>query len=201
MSVRAWPGAVTVGILGASGRSRTEAVVSAATGDGLREYPAAVYGGAVAASLTTTVVVGSKGVTSYDNKSGHVRWYHSTGPDQPWRVDGTTLYVAKSAGGYLGSAPVTSLQVIDLATGVDLTPGDGFPIFANAPMSCANGKDDCVTGGKADTGPVASATPSPAGPLLRSPPVAILRRKSSTPLLPTAIAAAGSVAGRLSARA
>jgi hypothetical protein len=78
-----------------------------------------VFGGAVAASPATTVIVGRKGVTSYDNKTGRVRWYHSTGLNQPWRVDGTTLYVAKSAGGYLGSAPVTALQVIDLTTGIE----------------------------------------------------------------------------------
>ena len=147
VSVRAWPGAVTVGILSASGRSRTEAVVSAATGDGLREYPAAVFGGAVAASLATTVVVGSKGVTSYDNKSGHVRWYHATGQNQSWRVAGTTLYVAQSHGGYLGSSPVTSLQVINLSTGAERPLGsplgqpfsgtlavaaDGVALFASA---------------------------------------------------------------------
>jgi hypothetical protein len=52
------------------------------------------------------------------------------------------------------------LTLIDLATGVDLTPGDGFPIFANAPMSCAAGKDDCLTPGKADAGAAASPTPT-----------------------------------------
>ncbi len=119
MSVRAWPGAVTAGILAASGRSRTEEVVAAASGMELRHYPAAVFGGAVAASLATTVVVGRHGVTSYDNKSGHVRWYHATGQNQSWRVDGTTLYVAESAGGYLGSSPVTALQVINLKSGAE----------------------------------------------------------------------------------
>jgi hypothetical protein len=119
MSVRAWPGAVTAGILDASGRSRTEVVVAAARGMELRHYPAAVFGGAVAASLATTVVVGRSGVTSYDNKSGHVRWYHATGQNQSWRVDGTTLYVTKSAGGYLGSSPVTALQVMNLKSGAE----------------------------------------------------------------------------------
>ena len=119
MSVRAWPGAVTAGILAASGRSRTEVVVAAASGMELRHYPAAVFGGAVAASLATTVVVGRSGVTSYDNKSGHVRWYHATGQNQSWRVDGTTLYVTKSAGGYLGSSPVTALQVMNLKSGAE----------------------------------------------------------------------------------
>jgi outer membrane protein assembly factor BamB len=119
MSVRAWPGAVTAGILAASGRTRTEAVVAAASGLELRRYPAAEFGGAVAASLATTVVVGRKGVTSYDNKSGHVRWYHATGQNQSWRVDGTTLYVAESRGGYLGSSPVTALQVMNLTSGAE----------------------------------------------------------------------------------
>jgi hypothetical protein len=119
VSVRAWPGAVTAGILAAGGRSRTEVVVTAARGMELRHYPAAVFGGAVAASLAITVVVGRSGVTSYDNKSGHVRWYRATGQNQSWRVDGTTLYVTKSAGGYLGSSPVTALQVINLKSGAE----------------------------------------------------------------------------------
>jgi hypothetical protein len=147
MSVRAWPGTVTAGILAASGRSRTEVVVAAASGLELRHYPAAVFGGAVAASLATTVVVGRSGVTSYDNKSGHVRWYHATGQNQSWRVDGTTLYVTKSAGGYLGSSPVTALQVMNLKSGAErplssplgqpfsgtlAVASDGVALFASA---------------------------------------------------------------------
>jgi outer membrane protein assembly factor BamB len=146
-SVRAWPGAVTAGILAAGGRSRTEAVVAAASGDQLRHYPAAVFGGAVSASLATTVVVGRNGVTSYDNKSGHVRWYHATGQNQSWRVDGTTLYVTQSRGGYLGSAPVTALQVMNLTSGAErplssplgqpfsgtlAVAADGVALFASA---------------------------------------------------------------------
>ena len=119
MSVRAWPGAVTAGILAAGGRTRTEAVVAASSGAELRHYPAAVFGGAVAASLATTVVVGRNGVTSYDNNNGHVRWYHATGQNKSWQVDGTTLYVAESDGGYLGSSPVTGLQVMNLRSGVE----------------------------------------------------------------------------------
>ena len=119
MSVRAWPGAVTAGILTANGRARTEAVVAAASGAQLRRYPAAVFGGAVEASLASTVVVGRNGVTSYDNKTGHVRWYHATGQNKSWQVDGTTLYVAESEGGYLGSSPVTALKVMNLTSGVE----------------------------------------------------------------------------------
>jgi hypothetical protein len=147
MSVRAWPGAVTVGILRADGRTRTEAVVAATTGAELRQYPAAVFGGAVAASLTTTVVVGRKGVTSYDNENGRIRWYLPTGQDRPWRTDGQTLYVAESADGYLGSSPVTALKVINLKSGAERTLGspldrpfsgtlaiaaDGIVLFASA---------------------------------------------------------------------
>ena len=119
MSVRAWPGAVTAGILAAGGRTRTEAVVAASSGAELRHYPAAVFGGAVAASLATTVVVGRNGVTSYDNENGHVRWYHATGQNKSWQVDGATLYVAESDGGYLGSSPVTALQVMNLRSGAE----------------------------------------------------------------------------------
>jgi hypothetical protein len=119
MSVRAWPGAVTAGILAANGLSRTEAVVAAASGVELQQYPATVFGGAVSASLATTVVVGRDGVTSYDNANGHVRWYQATGVNWSWRVDGTTLYVAKSVDGYLGSSPVTALKVINLKSGAE----------------------------------------------------------------------------------
>jgi hypothetical protein len=147
MSVRAWPGAVTAGIMAAGGRARTEAVVAASSGAELRHYPAAVFGGAVAASLATTVVVGRNGVTSYDNKDGHVRWYHATGQNKSWQVDGTTLYVAQSDGGYLGSSPVTALDVINLKSGAQRSlsspPGqpfsgtlaaaaDGVVLFASA---------------------------------------------------------------------
>ena len=147
MSVRAWPGAVTAGILAADGRTRTEAVVAAASGAELRHYPAAVFGGAVAASPATTVVVGRNGVTSYDNKNGHVRWYHATGQNKSWQVDGTTLYVAESDGGYLGSSPVTALQVMNLRSGAErplsspfgqpfsgtlAAAADGVALFASA---------------------------------------------------------------------
>jgi hypothetical protein len=147
MSVRAWPGAVTAGILAAGGGTRTEAVVAAASGAELRHYPAAVFGGAVQASLATAVVVGRNGVTSYDNKSGHVRWYHATGQNKSWQVDGTTLYVAESDGGYLGSSPVTALQVMNLTSGAErplsspvgqpfsgtlAAAADGVALFASA---------------------------------------------------------------------
>ena len=140
ISVRAWPGAVTAGILAAGGRARTEAVVAASSGAELRHYPAAVFGGAVAASLATTVVVGRNGVTSYDNKTGHVRWYHATGQNKSWQVDGATLYVAVSDGGYLSSSPVTALQVMNLRSGAErpLSSPLGQP-FSGTLAAVANG--------------------------------------------------------------
>jgi hypothetical protein len=119
MSVRAWPGVVTVGLLAPDGRSRTEVVIDASTGAELRRYPAAVFGGAVMASKATTVIVGTAAVTSYDNATGRVRWRHETGGGQSWQSDGQKLYMAESAGGYLSSAPVTALRVINLATGTE----------------------------------------------------------------------------------
>ena len=128
--MRAWPGVVTAGVVAPDGRTRTEVVLDSASGAELRQYPAAVFGGAVAASAATTVVVGPAGVTSYANATGKVRWQRKTGAGQSWRADGGILYVAESAGGYLGSAPVTSLRVINLGSGAERTlrspPGRTF---------------------------------------------------------------------------
>lgn len=120
MSVRAWDGVVTAGIENRSGTSRTEAVIDGATGMELREYPAAVFGGAVAATPRETVIIGPSSVTSYDNANGKVRWRRTTGAGQDWRADGDTLYVTES-GGLLGAAPVTGLQVINLSSGTERT--------------------------------------------------------------------------------
>ena len=119
MSVRAWPGVITVGLLAAGGRSRTEVVLDATTGIELRRYPAAVFGGAVTASKATTVIIGPAAVTSYNNATGHVRWQHKTAGGQSWQVDWPTLYLAESPGGYLGSSPVTALQAVNLTTGTE----------------------------------------------------------------------------------
>ncbi|HVT68660.1 MAG TPA: PQQ-binding-like beta-propeller repeat protein, partial [Trebonia sp.] len=121
MSVRAWPGVVTAGLLAPGGRSRTEVVIDASTGAELQRYPAAVFGGAVAASPAVTVVIGPSAVTSYDNRTGRVRWRRTAAAGQSWQVDGETLYEAESPGGYLGSSPVTALKVIDLASGAERT--------------------------------------------------------------------------------
>jgi hypothetical protein len=170
MSVRAWPGAVTAGIRAADGKTRTEAVVAASSGAQLRRYPAALFGGAVAASLTTTVVVGRKGVTGYDNASGRARWYQPTGQNRPWRTDGQKLYVAESASGYLGSSPVTSLKLINLKSGIERTvssplshpfPGtlasadDGVALFASASgLTAYNGSTGGLLWSKAGAVPV-----------------------------------------------
>jgi hypothetical protein len=126
VSVRTWPGEVTAGVSyqssgAARGPERTEVVLSDPAGTQTGRYPAAVFGGAVAGSPQDTVIVGTTEVTSYDNATGHIRWRRSTGPvAQAWRTDGGSLYVTDSATGYVGSAPVTALRRIDLATGAEL---------------------------------------------------------------------------------
>jgi PQQ-like domain len=123
VSVRTWPGEVTAGVSypGAGHLERTEVVISGSTGVMSGRYPAALFGGAVAGSSQDTVIVGPTAVTSYDNATGHVRWRLATGPvAQAWRTDGGKLYMAESAGGFLGSAPVTALRQINLATGAQI---------------------------------------------------------------------------------
>jgi hypothetical protein len=124
VSVRTWPGEVTAGVTypRAGHLKRVEVVISGPAGIPSGRYPAAVYGGAVEGSARSTVIVGAKAVTSYDNATGHVRWSLPTGQvPQAWRADGGTLYVAQSAGGFLGSAPVTALLKVDMATGAEIT--------------------------------------------------------------------------------
>jgi hypothetical protein len=121
-SVRAWPGVVTVGVSVPRPRhgrpARTEVVLADRTGARIGAYPAAAFGGAVAARRAAIVIVGSTSVTSYDNNTGKIRWRRRTGRvPQAWRVDGRNLYVTVSAGGYLGTAPVTALRQISLQTG------------------------------------------------------------------------------------
>lgn len=119
MSVRAWQGVVTAGLLAPDGDSRSEVVVNAATGAEMRRYPAAVFGGAVMASTATTIIVGVAVVTSYNNATGRVRWQHKTAGGQSWQVDGQTLYMAESPAGHLTSSPATVLRVIDMTTGTE----------------------------------------------------------------------------------
>ena len=143
-AVRVWPGVVTVGVVpplppGAStgatsnGPPRAEVVLRASTGHRIRAYPAAQFGGAVAASPATTVVVGPRAVTSYANHTGAVRWSRPTGTvPQAWQVDGGALYMAVASGGYLGSAPVTALRRIDLGTGAQHVVRSHGPSFLGA---------------------------------------------------------------------
>jgi len=132
VSVRVWPGVVTVGVAyGPDAASRAEVVFASSTGRQIRWYNAAPFGGAVAASLQATVIVGTSAVTAYSNRTGAVRWSRPTGPAaQTWHVDGPELYVTEAAGGYLGSAPVTALRRIDLNNGLESTvrpPAPSFP--------------------------------------------------------------------------
>jgi len=152
VSVRAWPGEVTAGVLyrpaGGGAPRRTEVALSGTGGAQFRRYPAGTFGGAAAGSRKYTVVVGATAVTSYDNATGHIRWQRPTGPvAQAWRTDGTWLYVTESPGGFVDSAPASALRRIDLATGAELVvrpleglsfPGtlstafDGVVLFSSA---------------------------------------------------------------------
>jgi hypothetical protein len=141
-SVRAWRGVVTVGVsmpsgaaptditgssaagtaAGASGSAlaRREIVLDAVTGKQLRAYDAAASGGAVLAGVKRTVVVGDTAVTSYLNKTGRATWRDPTGAaGQAWRVAGRKLYVTVSAGGQVGTDPVTAVRQIDLRSGAE----------------------------------------------------------------------------------
>jgi len=133
VSVRSWPGVVTAGVLTpAAGRraaARTELVLSARTGALLRSYPAAEYGGAVAATATRTVIIGRSAVTCYANATGRTVWSRPTGSaEQAWRVAGDELYMTVAADGALGTAPVTALRQISLSTGAQqiLRPSGAF---------------------------------------------------------------------------
>lgn len=137
ISVRAWPGVITAGLLAPNGRSRTEVVLNAATGTELRHYPARVLGGAVTASSATTVVIGPGAVTSYSNATGRIRWQRATAGDHSWQADGQTLYLAQVPGGSLSSSPVTALKVINLKTGAERVLGSplGQPFSGTLAMA------------------------------------------------------------------
>ncbi len=117
--------------------------MSAATGQQIRSYPAAVYGGAIAADTYRSVIVGAHAVTAYVNASGRVLWARSTGrPAEAWRVAGQYVYLTRTSHGYLGAAPVTGLLRISLRTGAaeDLA----------AQRGCLSGRDaerrGCLSG-------------------------------------------------------
>jgi outer membrane protein assembly factor BamB len=99
IGVRAFAGVVAVGVQPPAGAApaRDEVMLSAATGHQIRTYPAAAYGGAIAADASSTVVVGPTAVTAYANATGRVLWSRATGPaGQTWRVSGQYVYVAES---------------------------------------------------------------------------------------------------------
>lgn len=121
MSVRAWPGVVTVGVADPADTARTEVVIDSVTGVPLHRYPAALFGGAVAASAAATTIIGTSSVTRYDNGTGKVRWRRPADARQAWRADGAALYLTQSSGGYLHGAAVTGLRVIDLDSGTERT--------------------------------------------------------------------------------
>lgn len=144
VSVRAWPGVVTAGLAlpatGAGAGSRVEIVLSGQSGMPLRAYPAAAYGGAVAADPARTVIVGATGVTGYDNRTGRVLWRLLTGSvAQAWRLDGADLYLTVAAGGYLGASPVTALRRIDTQTGAEAIVRPAGAAFAGALSGAADG--------------------------------------------------------------
>ena len=123
VSVRVWAGVVTAGVdvpgrrPGSAG-TRQEVVLDGATGRLIRSYPAAAFGGAVAADSARTVIVGAAAVTAYRNRTGAVLWSHPTGPAaQAWKVSGNDLYLTVSAGGYLSNGPVRALRKIFLRSG------------------------------------------------------------------------------------
>ncbi|MDR2984724.1 MAG: hypothetical protein LBV34_07775 [Nocardiopsaceae bacterium] len=141
VSVRAWRGVVTVGVSvpsgaaptditgssavgtaeGSSGRgaaTRREIVLNSVTGAQLRTYEAAASGGAVLAGMKHTVIVGTTAVTSYLNSNGRATWRDATGAEgQAWRVADGKLYVTVSAGGQVGTDPVTAVREIRLSSG------------------------------------------------------------------------------------
>ena len=124
-SARVWPGVITVGVAVPSPvpngtATQIEVVLDALTGRLVRTYPSTQFGGAVAADSRHTIVVGPAAVTAYDNATGAIAWRKGTGAaPQRWQLDGRTLYVTVSAGGYLGTQPVTALRKIDLRSGAE----------------------------------------------------------------------------------
>lgn len=120
VGVRAFPGVVAVGVEPASGRhvSRHEVIIAAATGAPLRQYPAAPFGGAVAASRSSVVIVGPRSVTDYATATGRVLWRRDTGPaGQTWRVFDGAIYV--TVPGSRSPGRVVALRRIDLRTGAE----------------------------------------------------------------------------------
>ena len=122
VGVRAFAGVVAVGVEPPAGQAiaRREVILSAVTGAQLRAYPAALYGGAVAAARGGTVIVGNRAVTDYANRTGRVIWSRSTGAaGQTWRVSAGDIYVTEGSGGFLAGSGVTAVREISLADGAE----------------------------------------------------------------------------------
>jgi outer membrane protein assembly factor BamB len=120
VGVRAFEGLVAVGVAPPAGQpgTRSEVILSAASGARIRSYPAASYGGAVRADAVRTVIVGAHAVTAYATNTGAVIWRRATGPaSQTWRVSGQTLYMTDSPNSLGSTAP--ALRRIDLQTGAE----------------------------------------------------------------------------------
>jgi outer membrane protein assembly factor BamB len=120
VGVRAFQGVVAVGVAPPAGQpgTRTEVILSAASGAEIHSYLAASYGGAVRADGASTVIVGADAVTAYRTSTGEVIWRRATGSaSQTWRVSGQTLYMTDSPNS-LGST-VPALRRIDLRTGAE----------------------------------------------------------------------------------
>jgi outer membrane protein assembly factor BamB len=133
---------VTAGVAfaDASGKTVRDEVVLASSGQQLRTFPAAAYGGAIEADAARTVIVGATAVTSYDNATGRAVWSRPTGAaQQAWRVDGAFLYVTVAAAGYVGAAPVTKLRQIDLVTGAERMIRPPHGAFAGALSAAFDG--------------------------------------------------------------
>jgi hypothetical protein len=118
-SVLPWRRVLTVGVSSPGSGSAGVIVLSSVTGKHIRTYRAGDGGGAVQAGLRRTVIVGPTSVTSYVNATGRAVWRDPAGPaGQAWRVLRRKLYVTVSAGGVVGTAPVTAVRQIDLQTGM-----------------------------------------------------------------------------------
>jgi outer membrane protein assembly factor BamB len=126
VGVRAFGSVVAVGVQPPPGvgPERYEVIVSTATGSQLRSYPAAAYGGAIAADGAGVVVVDQTAVTAYENSTGRVLWSRAVGPPgQTWQVSGQYVYVAQPD----GSAGVLEVRRVSLSTGAEVVlhpPGD-----------------------------------------------------------------------------
>jgi len=119
-SVLPWRRVLTVGVSLPGSGSAGVIVLSSVTGKHIRTYRAGDGGGAVRAGLRRTVIVGPTSVSSYVNATGRAVWRDPTGPaGQAWRVLRRKLYVTVSAGGVVGTAPVTAVRQIDLQTGTE----------------------------------------------------------------------------------